>query len=235
MESSGNISRNIYTDLDTMYDTKLTVLNMIDSRLAIEYVSREYDIPDQILYVNESVLDYYHKSGDKRILLGSKNSSVVDLIRTIVSDIDIKAKEGGGIRGDLNLIINTYPYELNNDECNAIKEFHKQYILYLSDVKVIYKKELDYGFLSSLNIMIRRDGLDWFMKNKLKHPEFKLTNLKLIIPDEISTKYTKDLKLDKEKLLEYMEVSFMNDITLEFIEKELFMFKLDDVMSGDKK
>lgn len=46
------ITRVIYTDLDTLYDTKITLLNMIDPRLVREYLSDEYGIHDHLLYLS---------------------------------------------------------------------------------------------------------------------------------------------------------------------------------------
>lgn len=230
MGYSDTPSRFIYTDLDSLYDTKLTLLNMIDSRLAIEYVYREYDLTDQILYLNNDVFNSIYKDRDKRVLLGSKQTSVIDLIRQIVSDIDIKSKLNNIIRGELKLVINIYPYILNNDECNNIKEFLMKYILHLNEVIIIDKKEIPNDLLHKLNIMIRRDGLDWFFNNKLKTPGFSIPNLKMIVPDSMYEKYIKNTDIDRDKLKEYLETISMQDITLEFIEEELFKFKLDDTI-----
>lgn len=230
MGYSDTPSRFIYTDLDSLYDTKLTLLNMIDSRLAIEYIYREYDLTDQVLYLNNNVFNSIYKDRDKRVLLGSKQTSVIDLIRQIVSDIDIKSKLNNIVRGELKLVINIHPYILNNDECNNIKEFLMKYILHLNEVIIIDKEEIPNDLLHKLNIMIRRDGLDWFFNNKLKTPGFSMPNLKMIVPDSMYEKYIKNTDVDRDKLKEYLETISMQDITLEFIEDELFKFKLDDTI-----
>lgn len=230
MGYSDTPSRFIYTDLDSLYDTKLTLLNMIDSRLAIEYVYREYDLTDQVLYLNNNVFNSIYKDRDKRVLLGSKQTSVIDLIRQIVSDIDIKSKLNNIVRGELKLVINIHPYVLDNDECNNIKEFLMKYILHLNEVIIIDKEEIPNDLLHKLNIMIRRDGLDWFFNNKLKTPGFSIPNLKMIVPDSMYEKYIKNTDVDRDKLKEYLETITMQDITLEFIEEELFKFKLDDTI-----
>lgn len=230
MGYSDTPSRFIYTDLDSLYDTKLTLLNMIDSRLAIEYVYREYDLTDQVLYLNNNVFNSIYKDRDKRVLLGSKQTSVIDLIRQIVSDIDIKSKLNNIVRGELKLVINIHPYILNNDECNNIKEFLMKYVLHLNEVIIIDKEEIPNDLLHKLNIMIRRDGLDWFFNNKLKTPGFSIPNLKMIVPDSMYEKYIKNTDVDRDKLKEYLETITMQDLTLEFIEEELFKFKLDDTI-----
>ena len=56
-KDSNMITRVIYTDLDTLYDTKITLLNMIDPRLIREYLSREYNILDHTLYLSNKAFD----------------------------------------------------------------------------------------------------------------------------------------------------------------------------------
>lgn len=227
-KDSNMITRLIYTDLDTLYDTKITLLNMIDPRLVREYLSREYDILDHYLYLNNKAFDKIYKERDKRVLIGSKNSSIIDLIRKIVSDIDTKNKTTTSIPSVLNLIINTYPYKLNTDEQLVIKEFMSKYILYLNNVDIVYKEVIEDELLSKINIMVRRDGLKWFMDNRLINPGFKVPNLKLIVPDDMTMSGLTKMDVDVDKLKEYLETTLMLDVCLEFIEKEAFMLKLED-------
>ena len=227
-KDSNMITRLIYTDLDTLYDTKITLLNMIDPRLVREYLSREYDILDHYLYLNNKAFDKIYKERDKRVLIGSKNSSIIDLIRKIVSDIDTKNKTTTAIPSVLNLIINTYPYKLDTDEQLVIKEFMSKYILYLNNIDIVYKEVIEDELLSKINIMVRRDGLKWFMDNRLINPGFKVPNLKLIVPDDMTMSGLTKMDVDVDKLKEYLETTLMLDVCLEFIEKEAFMLKLED-------
>ena len=227
-KDSNMITRIIYTDLDTLYDTKITLLNMIDPRLVREYLSREYDILDHTLYLSNKAFDKIYRERDKRVLLGSKNSSIVDLIRRIVSDIDTKNKTTSAIPSLLNLTINTYPYRLDDEEQLAIKTFMSKYILYLNTIDVIYQEIISDELMNKINIMIRRDGLKWFMDNRILNPEFKLPNLKLIVPDDMVLSNLTKMDVDMDKLKEYLETTLMLDVCLEFVEKEAFMLKLED-------
>lgn len=227
-KDSNMITRIIYTDLDTLYDTKITLLNMIDHRLVREYLSREYDILDHTLYLNNKAFDKIYRERDKRVLIGSKNSSIVDLIRRIVSDIDTKNKTTSAIPSLLNLTINTYPYRLDDEEQLAIKTFMSKYILYLNTIDVIYQETISDELMNKINIMVKRDGLKWFMDNKMLNPEFKLPNLKLIVPDDMVLSNLTKMDVDMDKLKEYLETTLMLDVCLEFVEKEAFMLKLED-------
>lgn len=222
------ITRILYTDLDTIYDTKITLINMIDPRLVREYLSREYDILDHTLYLSDKAFDKIYNERDKRVLIGSKNTSIVDLIRKIVSDIDTKNRTSPTIPSLITLTINTYPYKLDADEIKDMKIFMSRYILHLNDIDIIYKETIDSELMNKINIMIKRDGLKWFMDNRLLNPTFKLPNLKLIVPDDmVKTNLTK-IDVDVDKLKEYLETTLMLDVCLEFVEKEAFMLKLED-------
>lgn len=227
-KDSNMITRVIYTDLDTLYDTKITLLNMIDPRLVREYLSREYDILDHTLYLSNKAFDRIYRDRDKRVLIGSKNSSVVDLLRRIVSDIDTKNKTTTVIPSVMTLVINTYPYKLDNEEKSIMKEFMSRYILHLNEIDIIYEEIIDSELMNKINIMVKRDGLKWFMDNRLSNPEFKLPNLKLIVPDDMVMSGLTKMDVDVDKLKEYLETTLMLDVCLEFVEKEAFMLKLED-------
>lgn len=227
-KDSNMITRVIYTDLDTLYDTKITLLNMIDPRLVREYLSREYNILDHTLYLSNKAFDRIYRDRDKRVLIGSKNSSVVDLLRRIVSDIDTKNKTTTVIPSVMTLVINTYPYKLDNEEKSIMKEFMSRYILHLNEIDIIYEEIIDSELMNKINIMVKRDGLKWFMDNRLSNPEFKLPNLKLIVPDDMVMSGLTKMDVDVDKLKEYLETTLMLDVCLEFVEKEAFMLKLED-------
>lgn len=227
-KDSNMITRVIYTDLDTLYDTKITLLNMIDPRLVREYLSREYDILDHTLYLSNKAFDRIYRDRDKRVLIGSKNSSVVDLLRRIVSDIDTKNKTTTVIPSVMTLVVNTYPYKLDNEEKSIMKEFMSRYILHLNEIDIIYEEIIDSELMNKINIMVKRDGLKWFMDNRLSNPEFKLPNLKLIVPDDMVMSGLTKMDVDVDKLKEYLETTLMLDVCLEFVEKEAFMLKLED-------
>ena len=227
-KDSNMITRVIYTDLDTLYDTKITLLNMIDPRLVREYLSRVYNILDHTLYLSNKAFDRIYRDRDKRVLIGSKNSSVVDLLRRIVSDIDTKNKTTTVIPSVMTLVINTYPYKLDNEEKSIMKEFMSRYILHLNEIDIIYEEIIDSELMNKINIMVKRDGLKWFMDKRVVNPEFKLPNLKLIVPDEMVTTNLVKMNVDTDKLKEYLETTLMLDVCLEFIEKEAYKLKLED-------
>ena len=109
-------TRRIYTTLDSLFDTELAYLDLIDPRLSREYFTDEYSIEDSYLYLSYSSFREMFKNRDKRVLGYSKATSVPDLIRGIINDMDIKRKTGETVNSKITLTINTYPYKLDMDE-----------------------------------------------------------------------------------------------------------------------
>lgn len=230
--------KKIYTDLDSLFDTELTFLDLIDSRLVDEYYTERYNIPNHYLYLNHLDFLELFKSRDKRILFNSKNSAVDDLIRNITSEDVIKTTLGTSNNpGDIHLVINSYPYKLNSNEINDMEEFYSSHILHLGKVEVIYKEELSNAFIDKLQVMIRRDGVEWYFNRKLKDPTFRAPTLRLVTPNRLpNTDVLNKLSIDVDKVIDYITTTTMLDIRFDFVDKEIFMIKLpgDDEKTNDE-
>ena len=59
-------TRRIYTTLDSLFDTELAYLDLIDPRLSREYFTDEYNIEDSYLYLSYSSFREMFKNRDKR-------------------------------------------------------------------------------------------------------------------------------------------------------------------------
>lgn len=220
--------RIIYTDLDSLFDTEVVYLDLIDPRLVREYYSNEANINNSYLYLNRMDFMKMFKDRDNRILRMAKNSTGTDLIRNIVKDMDVARNENKGVPASIVLEINTYPYILSVDEMKEMKDFYKEYILFIDDVEIIYKEDLSAAYVNKLVVMVARYGLDWFMNKKITDHKFKCPHLRLIIPDRIyNDTYIRDNNIDTDKLFESFTTMLMSDVRLEFIDNEIFMLKLD--------
>lgn len=220
--------RKIYTDLDSLFDTEVVFLDLLDARLVKEYYTNEVDIENSYLYLNRIDFMTLFKDRDKRILSAAKNSTGTDLIRNIIKDMDIANAEAKSGVADIVLYINTYPYKLDDDEMKSMQEFYSKYMLFANEVHVIYKEDLSASFVNNLVVMVSRYGLDWFMNKKISNPAFRCPHLRLIIPDRIyNDTYIREHKIDTDKLLETLSTMLMSDVRLEFVENEIFMLKID--------
>lgn len=221
-------TKRIYTTLDSLFDTELTFLDLIDSRLSREYLSNEYNIENSYLYMSYEVFKELYKDRDKRVLKLSKSTAVTDLIRNIVNDIDIKRKDGRYNPTKIGLIINTYPYKLDETEVIEMTSFYKRYFLFIDDVELIYKESISKSFVNKLAVMVDRNGLDWYMNSKIKDISFRCPHLRLIIPDRYYySNYIASLGIDVNQMFTYLQTTFMSDVRLDIIEKETFMLKIN--------
>lgn len=223
-----NVSmKRIYTNLDSLFDTELAFLDLIDSRLSREYYTDEYDIDGNYLYMSYRNFMTLFKDRDKRILKLAKSTSVSDLIRNIINDMDIKRKDGTYPTTKIVLYINTYPYKLDDDEVKELHDFYKRYFLFVDDVEIIHKEELSKSFIDKINVLIDRYGMSWFLDMKMKHIVFRFPHVRLIIPDKFYNDHSiRKNNIDTGKMIEYLQTTLMTDIRLDIIEKETFMLKV---------
>lgn len=221
-------TKRIYTDLDSLFDTEITYLGIIDSRLTREYLSDEYGVDNNYLYLNQRVFMEMFKDRDNRILANSKATSVIDMIKGIIYDIDLKRKDGRFTNTKIELTINTYPYTLSDTEIEDMKTFYKKYLVFVDNIEIIHKKEISKAFVNKLIVIISRYGLNWFMDMKIKYLDFRCPHLRLIIPDRYyDHAYIRKLGVDSEKMINHLQSILMTDVRLDVIEKETFMIKID--------
>ena len=218
------LERVIYTDLDSLYDTMLSVISLIDVRLGKEYLVDTLKVPDYIGYLSTDTLRAFYADRNKEVLLMSKNSSVIDLIIKVSGDLDIKRKTDlDPVESSLILHVNSYPYNLTDVEMREMEEFLSAYIPYVDSVVVFDKPTLSDSYLTSITIMIIRDGMRWVLDRKLLDPTFK-ADFRLITSD----RHVKEVSLgDVDKINSYIETVFMGIARVEFIEDELFKLKLE--------
>ena len=220
-------TKRIYTNLDSLFDTELTFLDLIDSRLSREYLSNEYNIENSYLYISYDSFKELYKERDNRVLKLSKSTAVADLIRNIVDDIDIKRKDGRFSPTKIVITINTYPYKLNEQETNDMLTFYKKYFLFVEEINLIYKETLSKAFVNKLSVIIDRNGLEWYMNTKIKDLSFRCPHVRLIIPDRhYYSNFINSLGVDVQQMFKYLETTLMSEVRLDVIEKETFMLKI---------
>lgn len=220
----------IYTDLDTLFDTELALLDLIDIRLVREYYSNEYNIPNSYLYLNHNDFKTMFKTRNKDILIRASATAIDDVIRYFTSEMHMKRLDGSMVDTEIELIINSYPYKLDSDEVNELIEFYNKHILHLDNISIIYREDLPQSFVGGINIMIMRHGLDWFYGRKFIEPTFTSPNTRLFVPTRLANvDKLQHMDIELDKLLEYVTTTTMGDIVLEFLDDESFMIKLPDI------
>lgn len=229
--------RGIYIDLDTLLDTRFTILTYIDLNLAHSvltddsYYSRTYD---EFGYVNNAVFKRCYNGRNKEIL---SNSLPTDIYKLLSSEASLLINK----RLDVELIdtieldVNTYPYRLNEQEKKDLVRSIVQYTLIGSlSVDFIYKNPMEItlsNVYSKYDSVFMYDGLKWLDYQICCRSGLALTT-KLYIPSLLG----KPVKFRSEKDLENtfngmndMYQLYMNVTTLH---TELFSVKyeLKDMM-----
>ena len=115
----------ILVDLDTLLDTRIATLSKINPEAAIKairtesYYNRSINDFKTICGITKSVFDEAYAKRDVLTLKISLPTSAIIALRTMMADLTGQ-KETTPFAEDVKLVINTYPYDLNQEEANAI-------------------------------------------------------------------------------------------------------------------
>lgn len=184
MVEENQSSLGIYIDLDSILDTRMGTLMVIDSDKAKElitsdsYYTRETEEFDGF---DKAIFDRVYQSHDKRILENSTLSNMVFVLRDAVKDMFASLLEHPTYK-DLTVYVNTYPYKLNQKEILDIQAAIHHYTDELANIKMIYKTlaEVDclwvYKHVSHLFIYHYSDWLNLRAK-ELAHKGLPFTSL----------------------------------------------------------
>lgn len=165
MEDVKKQPKNIYVDIDTLFDTRLPLLYMFNNDIAVRMRSTgKYDkrIKDEFETISYDIFRAFYRSRDKQLLKLALPTRIIGMIRkhygeelTGLNDITISERP--------TLFINTYPYSLDLEE----KEIFSIVIMALiPDCKIDFIN-VDNAELTPLwidehiGIMFKYDALDW--------------------------------------------------------------------------
>lgn len=215
-------NRNILIDLDSILDVRLAILyslypNYIDT-ITANYLKRKTDTFGNLPF---TVFKAYYDKRNKHIL----NYGIPTNIFVILEEVLANHNEHIAFAGDeVTLYINSYPYNLNNDE---IKEFKVRIENEYKNVNIAFinysMEDLTPEFIINNKIytIIMYHGLEWLNKqvgllNIVKNP---LLNRELIVPALVD-----NLAIDKanKKLFEELSKRMGTILTLQFVDARYF-------------
>lgn len=184
---------NIFIDMDSLFDTKFSLLMEISKDLAYNVLKdKSYFVRKKDNFKFNTFLlgyDIFHKFYKYRNKLILKNALPTKMPFVIMKEIERHFKDlrDGTCLDPFNIYINTFPYKLLDSEEEVIRSMFM--IADFKDIKVefVYKdlKEINPKFIRNKNIelMILSNGLEWLEKvdkrEVLKSPINKTT---LILP-----------------------------------------------------
>ena len=195
--------KNIYVELDSVVDTRLSTLYFLSPTIGEQEVqSGRYRrrIRDNFGPISYDIFRRYYNSRSKAVLEYGLPTYVVDLVKTHYGDLitDITQIE---LEEDVKIFINIFPYDLLEEEQEVIIKMFKEYIDDC-EIEIIYKSPKDLTpkwVLDNVGCMFMYDALPWLEYHSstgeiYNHP---ILNVMLFTP-ALVTGDGSNLKIDKE-------------------------------------
>lgn len=223
------VNNSILLDLDTVFDTRLSLLYAISEDLALEVVeSNQYTkrIRDNFGNISSDVFRSLYKRRNKNILKFALPTNIIEL----VNDLMVKYATDANNTELPKLYINTYPYRLAEDEkivmINVLGNLFKNCtfeLLYMDPVNELTPCWVN----ENVQTVIMYDGLNWLenhnrLFNLIEHP---LIDKTLIVPALLTGYLDKNIKITSKIFVEqamsikslvkllFTDVVYFNSIT----------------------
>ncbi len=116
-------STGIYTDLDTLFDTRYSLLEKLYPDVAESVIveNKYYDrLSNTYGPLGSNLWNYIYRHRTKEVLIDVIPTFIFDTVITIY-DSTLKQDINSGTFKEFTLFVNTYPYNLNEDECVAMQ------------------------------------------------------------------------------------------------------------------
>lgn len=224
-------STKIYVDLDSLLDTRLGILASIDVDQAARALGDNYHkrfidkFPD--ITASEFKEIYSRRTAD--ILPFSLVTDIFEIIHTTVKEAVIENMKGGQNLGH-PLTVNIFPYELQPDEIEEMREVVFQLNHGCSDVEIISMSndDLTPEFIKKNYCMvIKYDFADWLHKQQQNLVAKPMPAVIMIAPSlyydkEPSEEKIAEFKRDKLNPFKTMELSIAPLLGLKIIDTSVF-------------
>lgn len=231
--------RKIYTDLDTLFDTRLGVLNSISPEAAVtmcrspDYWNRDHTNWAELtkgMVTNETFEERY-RDRDNSILHTSIVTNIIPVLHSILNEYH-NAKKDQAIDYEIAIEINIWPYELEVDELDELTQILQHEVLY-PDLPIFYVSvpldELTPQYIDThYSAMVFFDFHRWIKTHLLAIAQHPCEGLNLIVP-KLFDHDPKGLSVErkKEELLGF-KIWFLPYFRLDFIDAEAFaMVRID--------
>ena len=123
MDVNKELKNGVYVNLDSLIDTKANLLFELDVEVYKKELSnRRYHkrFSDQFDYIPNDIFTEIYRRRDKRVLKNPAPTYVLNLIK----DYCIGARHSNiesGASGDITIHVNTFPYDLSENEIELLK------------------------------------------------------------------------------------------------------------------
>lgn len=182
----------LYIDLDSLYDTRLAILEAVDPAYAAyllthDYYTREYD---KFIFIDEATYDLIWRNRDINYLKSALTTPMVDFVAKFVSD-SIERRNSSPFDSNIEIYLNIWPYKMSTE---TAKQFAKP-ILKIIDgeniaLNIVNMKPSDVTIKwcrEKLAVMVMYEVSEWLESNFTnKSSGFKvmhIPDITVIVPE----------------------------------------------------
>lgn len=201
---SDNTNNNaIYIELDTIMDTRFTVANSINPKEFKKYYnSGKYQtrVKDVFGNITNDIFTARYRIRDKLLLVNSQPTRIMHLIKSYIIEQTGIIRNKGGLYG-VSIILNTYPYELTDDEQKIFSGILSNEVLSVP-VKFVHMNPSEVTpawIYDNVSGMFMYSGLEWLELHSSTRAIMKrpLLDVNLFIPTiVIGNMLSKDINND---------------------------------------
>jgi len=226
----------VYIDLDSMFDTRATVLSSVQPLDYKAYLTR---LNDNFLFIGEDTFRWLYSKRDRLVLVASDVTPIHEVLVNVIMDIRTKHVTEGD-KEEIVVQVNHYPYLLNDDDKVYLDSLLKDRFNEQVSHEFIYMShsEIDYG---SYEAFVSYDSMHIVdtMTHKLKLKDNPIPDTMVIIPAllpdgiEDNTKETYFLGL-MDGLKGFIDIQFVN--VTHFCSKKLIeKYNTGEMTNGKEK
>lgn len=237
----------IYADLDSLFDTRISTLYQYSPELVEDLLIKEkYHTRDEDVFgdLNREAFYNIYKERTVDTLKASTRTQIIAVIARILLEMERKRIDMPFLQIS-RLTINTYPYELSDEDKIEIQE---AFYLYLTDAFVV----IDVSYIPPylLTPAFIRDNYDyvfmyewvgWVNFHKDNFLNINCMEVEFILPgiytdNEVDRLAIKELKeTDDQNPFEIMELLLAGMFKAKFIKAEMFSFDIPELEAPKEK
>lgn len=229
--------KNIYIDIDSLLDTRITIMKELLPKFTEDYLKDQEEL---YFYRNNNSFKYksytvpdtlfmeLYKYRSKLVLKNSKPTVLAHLMLNVLDEV-FKNIEVHDSHDKPALIVNTYPYKLTDEEQALFQLFLYNFIPSVIPIEMIYKSipELTPEFFKEKSV------IDIYMYNGYRWLEYIISNMSFVNSHMLNRTlflpkfFSNSLKTDDNTgdLYEMFTVSYSKIIKLEFLELSAYVEK----------
>lgn len=235
MEEKKSIAKKIYIDLDSLFDTRLSVIEAIDSKLATAIYSNRlfYDsrLIDEFDYLTSNIFRRFYRERNNKIFFKALPSNITELILTDIGYI-IDNKHLTDESKPITVICDTSRYNLSDEYNDKIRLYLEKiintpYVNIVVDNFSLINKSPDYIDNEFLSIYMY-DGVKWLNEYMMLWNPVELNinipNVRLMVPALFDKPIVLKKISDYIDILEDTSKNLRSVIDLNYVDVKYFNF-----------